>query len=149
MFRFVFSALTFCIKSNLKLFQIYFVCTILHDLYTFSFLCPLILLIITKISASYQNNVFDPIIGTLKSLLTQLNSRTPTLTPNPYYPRTLTLTLHLSLTNIALQTVNSEFSVPSIFSDFLFKFSSNRFNYYLLFFLIFYRTTIFKQNFNQ
>ena len=85
----------------------------------------------------------------LKSLLTQLNSRTPTLTPNPYYPRTLTLHFTLSLTNIALQTVNSEFSVPSIFSDFLFKFSSNRFNYYLLFFLIFYRTTIFKQNFNQ
>ena len=129
MFRFVFSALTFCIKSNLKLFQIYFVCTILHDLYTFSFLCPLILLIITKISASYQNNVFDPIIGTLKSLLTQLSSITPTLTPNPYYPRTLTLTLHLSLTNIALQTVNSEFSVPSIFSDFINNNKNNVFDH--------------------
>ena len=32
----------------------------------------------------------DPIIGTLKSLLTELNSRTPTLTPNPNDPRTLT-----------------------------------------------------------
>ena len=47
-----------------------------------------------------------------KILLTELNSRTPTLTPNPNDPRTLTP--HLSLTNIALQTVNSAFHQCSL-----------------------------------
>ena len=49
----------------------------------------------------------------LKILLTEPYSRTLTLTPNPNDPRTLIL--HITLTNIALQTVNSAY-VPSMFS---------------------------------
>ena len=56
----------------------------------------------------------DPIIGTLKILLTELNPRTLTLTPNPDDPRTLTPLL--TLTNLALQTINSAY-VPSIYSN--------------------------------
>ena len=62
----------------------------------------------------------DPIIETLKSLLTELNSRISTLTPNPNPnpnpddPRILTP--HLTLINISLQTVNSAL-VPSMYSN--------------------------------
>ena len=65
-------------------------------------------------------NAIPSIIGTLNSLLTELNSRTSTLTltPNSDDPRTLTHTPHLTLTNVASQTVNSAY-VPSIYSDYL------------------------------
>ena len=53
----------------------------------------------------------EPILRTLKKLLTELNSRTLTLTPNPNDPRSLTLTQY--------SVTNSLFSAPSMFSDYL------------------------------
>ena len=87
-----------------------FVCMKEIDLFMRSFGYKFIICVIMYFPILHLH-VFDItilLLGlSLKSLLTELNSRTPTLTPNPNEPRTLTP--HLTLTNMALQTVNSSF----------------------------------------